>query len=89
MGIAGNKGGVGIRFRFYESDVCFINCHFASGDSQIQHRNQDYRTIEYRMTFNDCSNSSSKDNVWYTPGNTNHIQTTTNQLETSQWLVNK
>ncbi|CAF4962362.1 unnamed protein product, partial [Rotaria sp. Silwood1] len=32
IGFAGNKGGVGIRFRFYETDIRFINSHSASGD---------------------------------------------------------
>ncbi|CAF1437483.1 unnamed protein product, partial [Adineta steineri] len=42
MGLAGNKGGVGIRFRFYETDICFVNSHFASGDGQTNRRNDDY-----------------------------------------------
>ncbi|CAF5102660.1 unnamed protein product, partial [Rotaria magnacalcarata] len=45
MGIAGNKGGVGVRFRFYETDICFVNSHFASGDGQKERRNEDYLTI--------------------------------------------
>lgn len=67
MGIAGNKGGVGIRFRFYETDICFVNCHFASGDGQTQRRNEDYQTIESRMTFNDGPSYSFTDRIWYTP----------------------
>ncbi|CAF4773302.1 unnamed protein product [Rotaria sp. Silwood1] len=67
MGIAGNKGGVGISFRFYETNICFINCHFASGDGQTQRRNEDYQTIESRMTFTDAPTYSLKDYIWYTP----------------------
>lgn len=67
MGMAGNKGGVGISFRFYESELCFVNCHFASGDGQTQKRNDDYQTIEARMTFTDGQTSSLKDYIWYTP----------------------
>ncbi|CAF3990122.1 unnamed protein product, partial [Rotaria sp. Silwood1] len=32
IGFAVNKGGDGIRFRFYETDIRFINSHSASGD---------------------------------------------------------
>ncbi|CAF1229400.1 unnamed protein product [Rotaria sordida] len=67
MGIAGNKGGVGIRFRFYETDICFVNSHFASGDGQTQRRNDDYQTVESRMAFTDGPTYSIKDYFWYTP----------------------
>ncbi|CAF0804623.1 unnamed protein product [Rotaria sordida] len=67
MGIAGNKGGVGISFRFYETNICFVNCHFASGDGQTQRRNEDYQTIESRMAFTDAPTYSFKDYIWYTP----------------------
>jgi hypothetical protein len=66
MGMAGNKGGVGIRFRFYETDICFVNSHFASGDGQTQRRNDDYQTIESRMAFTDGPTYSFKDYLWYT-----------------------
>ncbi|CAF4551721.1 unnamed protein product [Rotaria sp. Silwood2] len=67
MGIAGNKGGVGISFRFYETNICFVNCHFASGDGQTQRRNEDYQTIESRMGFTDGPTYSFKDYIRYTP----------------------
>ena len=67
MGIAGNKGGVGIRFRFYETDLCFVNAHFASGDGQTKRRNEDYQAIEARMGFTDGPVYSLKDYIWYTP----------------------
>ncbi|CAM4751348.1 unnamed protein product [Rotaria magnacalcarata] len=67
MGIAGNKGGVGVRFRFYETDICFVNSHFASGDGQKERRNEDYLTIEARMAFTDGPIYSLKDYIWYTP----------------------
>ncbi|CAF4951159.1 unnamed protein product, partial [Rotaria socialis] len=73
MGITGNKGGVGISFRFYESTLCFVNCHFASGEAQTQRRNEDYQTIESRMTFTDGINHSYKDYIWYTPTTPNSL----------------
>jgi hypothetical protein len=79
LGIAGNKGGVGIRFRFYETDICFINSHFASGDGQTARRNADYQTIESTMAFTDGPAYSLKDYIWYTPtvsgSNTPNAQT--------------
>lgn len=90
MGIAGNKGGVGIRFRFYETDVCFVNSHFASGDNQTQRRNEDYQTIESRMEFTDTPVYSLKDYFWYTP-TTSHSSapnSSTPSTATQWWKIN-
>jgi len=89
MGMAGNKGGVGIRFRFYDSDLCFINCHFASGDGQTQKRNEDYQTIESRMTFTDTPTPSLKDYIWYAPA-VGNSSTANNQTSTpTRWFEEK
>ncbi|CAF0747756.1 unnamed protein product [Didymodactylos carnosus] len=86
MNITGNKGGVGIRFRFYETDICFLNCHFASGDGQTQRRNEDYQTIESRMVFTDGPTYSIKDYIWHTPAPSGANPTTNNgQPVTSRW----
>ena len=89
MGIAGNKGGVGISFRFYESNICFINCHFASGDGQTQRRNDDYQTIESRMTFTDAPTYSFKDYIWYTPTTTESsaLPAQTSSSTSTRWFV--
>jgi hypothetical protein len=88
MGIAGNKGGVGIRFRFYETDICFINSHFASGDGQTHKRNDDYQTIESRMAFTDGPIYSIKDYFWYTPTTLgSNAPNPQNSSTPSQWLV--
>jgi len=90
MGIAGNKGGVGIRFRFYETDICFVNSHFASGDGQTQRRNDDYQTIESRMAFTDAPTYSLKDYIWFTPTAVgSSASNTQNSTTNSQWLVKK
>jgi hypothetical protein len=39
-GKAGNKGGVAVRFRMYESSLCFVCAHLAAGQSHIAERNQ-------------------------------------------------
>lgn len=86
MGIAGNKGGVGISFCFFETSICFINCHFASGDGQTQRRNDDYQTIESRMTFTDTPTYSLKDYIWYTPATTEN-SSTLNSSPSTRWFV--
>ncbi|CAF0800932.1 unnamed protein product [Didymodactylos carnosus] len=89
MNIAGNKGGVGIRFRFYETDICFVNCHFASGDGQTQRRNDDYQTIESRMAFTDGPTYSFKDYIWYTPASSDlHSTANSGQTTTHRWWEN-
>ena len=87
MGLAGNKGGVGIRFRFYETDICFVNCHLASGDGQTERRNEDYQTIDSRMTFTDGPTYSLKDYIWYTPTTAGSAATNAQVSTPTHWLV--
>jgi phosphatidylinositol-bisphosphatase len=88
MGMAGNKGGVGISFRFHETNICFINCHFASGDGQTQRRNEDYQTIESRMAFTDGPTYSLKDYIWYTPTtDDSSAPNATTESTPTRWLV--
>ena len=86
--LQGNKGGVGISFQFYETKICFVNCHFASGDGQTQRRNEDYQAIESRMSFTDGPTYSLKDYIWYTPttANSSAPNPQTSSIST-QWLV--
>ncbi len=39
-GKAGNKGGAAVRFRLYDSSICFVCAHLAAGQSHIAERNQ-------------------------------------------------
>jgi len=88
MGMAGNKGGAGISFRFHETNICFINCHFASGDGQTQRRNEDYQTIESRMAFTDGPTYSLKDYIWYTPTtDDSSAPNATTESTPTRWLV--
>ncbi|CAF1639234.1 unnamed protein product, partial [Adineta ricciae] len=86
FGIAGNKGGVGVRFRFYESSICFINSHFASGDGQTTRRNNDYQTIESTMAFTDGPTYSLKDYIWYTSSTAAvNLNPSSNTTTSHQW----
>jgi inositol polyphosphate 5-phosphatase INPP5B/F len=51
LGIMGNKGGCGIRFKLHDSTFCIINAHFNAHQTNVQRRNQDYRDI-CTMLFN-------------------------------------
>ena len=43
--VMANKGGVCIAFKFWDTGVCFVNCHFAAHVGQCETRNSNYRTI--------------------------------------------
>ncbi|CAH8546886.1 unnamed protein product [Schistosoma turkestanicum] len=49
--VMGNKGGVGIRLTVFNSSLCFINCHLAAGEANLDRRNQDFREITRKMLF--------------------------------------
>eukprot|EP00494_Astrolonche_serrata_P030243 UN30510 len=51
FGHAGNKGGAGIRFKIYDSTICFVSAHLAAHKNNVQGRNQDYAKILQQMEF--------------------------------------
>eukprot|EP01137_Pigoraptor_chileana_P032379 Opistho-2@21651 len=56
MSVMGNKGGVAIRFRIYDSDLCFVNSHLAADSGRVDRRNQDYLDICRRTLFTGARN---------------------------------
>ena len=50
-GRVGNKGGVAVRMRMYNSTICFVCAHLAAGQSHVAERNSDYSEITRRLTF--------------------------------------
>ncbi|OAD73140.1 hypothetical protein PHYBLDRAFT_96484, partial [Phycomyces blakesleeanus NRRL 1555(-)] len=65
MGIAGNKGAVGIRMEYGDTSFCFIAAHFASGHSNYEDRNNDFHTINQGLTFLRGRSISSHDNIMW------------------------
>lgn len=64
-GAAGNKGGVGIRLRLYNSSLCFICSHFAAGQSQVNERNSDFKEISRKMFNSIGKNLYSHDFIFW------------------------
>ena len=58
VALQGNKGGVSVRFRMYDSYLVFINSHFASGTKEIERRNLDFREVSQRLLFEVPSKST-------------------------------
>ena len=52
FGVGGNKGAVAVRFGLYHSTLCFINCHLAAHQEEIQMRNSDFKSIYTNLRFN-------------------------------------
>ncbi|KXN73461.1 DNase I-like protein [Conidiobolus coronatus NRRL 28638] len=50
-GYHGNKGGISIRFTLDDTALCFVNCHLAAGQTQIQNRNTDVANILKKTNF--------------------------------------
>ena len=51
MGMLGNKGGVSIRMRFYDSTICIVNSHLAAHRENVKGRNSDFNNILSRLNF--------------------------------------
>jgi inositol polyphosphate 5-phosphatase INPP5B/F len=47
----GNKGGVGLRFKFRDTTFCFVVSHLAAFDNMLDKRNADYLEITRRLQF--------------------------------------
>lgn len=56
MGMLGNKGGVSVRVRVWDSTLCFVCSHLAAHRENVEGRNSDVATIlaktEFRGRFN-------------------------------------
>ena len=51
LGVMGNKGGVGVRFKFHDSHYCFVNAHLAADSGMTERRNLDFIEISKRLSF--------------------------------------
>jgi hypothetical protein len=45
LNVCGNKGGLGISFKFNETSLCFIGCHLAANEEKISQRNTNVQEI--------------------------------------------
>ncbi|KAJ1516358.1 hypothetical protein HMI55_002453 [Coelomomyces lativittatus] len=57
IGVLGNKGAVAVRLRVFDTQLCFINSHLASGHYQVDRRNSDFHEIKKRLLFKSHGNS--------------------------------
>ncbi|KAJ9087448.1 Inositol-1,4,5-trisphosphate 5-phosphatase 1, variant 2 [Entomophthora muscae] len=65
LGMAGNKGAAAIRFRCHDTSLCFVACHFASGQSKVEERNKDFNTIHNGIYFPSFGALNQHDALFY------------------------
>lgn len=64
-GRVGNKGGAAVRFRFYNTSLCFVCAHLAAGQNHVAERNSDYADITRRLSFGKGRTLTSHDYVFW------------------------
>jgi len=57
--VAGNKGGVGIRMKIFNSEVCFVCSHLEAHKNAVDERNKDYHAIIEELRFAPCGDDQS------------------------------
>jgi len=83
-GMSGNKGGVAIRFKLFDSTLCFVTAHLAAGQTNVEQRNDDYRTISSGLVFSNGTPISAHDHIfWF--GDFNYRVDIAN--ERARWLA--
>ena len=50
-GTVGNKGGVAVRLKVFNSSLCFVCAHLSAGQSHVAERNSDYAEITRKISF--------------------------------------
>ena len=65
FGVVGNKGGSSVRFRFYDSTLCFVCSHLAAHRGNVTGRNHDYATILSKTKFKDNLSEHGSDAMAY------------------------
>ncbi|GAA50762.1 phosphatidylinositol-bisphosphatase [Clonorchis sinensis] len=59
----GNKGGVGLRLTIFNTALCFVNCHLAAGEANLERRNQDFQEIKRKMVFGRQSDAENPNRI--------------------------
>jgi len=72
LGKMGNKGGVGIRFEYFNSSFCVINSHLAAHTEYVARRNQDFHDISSRMIFSSFTSSIYDHDILFWMGDLNY-----------------
>jgi hypothetical protein len=73
-GYAGNKGAVGIRFNFFHTSFCFINCHLAAHKGHASTRNKQAGKVMNEIGFelNGVVHSTSEHDFFFLFGDLNY-----------------
>lgn len=50
-GITGNKGGVGLSFKYGSTSICFVNSHLAAGENNAEERHHHYTVLYNGLRF--------------------------------------
>lgn len=87
-GFMGNKGGVAIRFRAFDSTFCFVCAHLAAHRDKVAERNNDFANLSRKIIFEVYHSNAQQTAAFARGGRNDRDEESSSQLQPQAQFVN-